>query len=310
MATIKLSNTKKASRSINYAEKRAVVKSGYNCDVDYAKSSFKAVRALYGKETGIQAHLVIQSFKPGEVTPEKANKIGLELAEKIAPNHQVTVYTHDDTEHIHNHIVINSVDIETGKKYQSNRKQMNLVKEMSNKLCLENNLSVINFDKKSDVTYTLPEKALIEKNKTSWKEEIRQVVDYAKENSSNRQEFVEHLNNFGIEFKETAKNVSYLHPDHKKFVRGKKLGNLYDKEALKDVFERQIKRSEERGIDWDQFESKVRKAEFRETERTDSDKTASDRERPQKQYRGAEKDAEYAQKRIQQVRRESDGLEQ
>ncbi|WP_460366053.1 relaxase/mobilization nuclease domain-containing protein, partial [Staphylococcus aureus] len=69
----------------------------------------------------VQAHTVIQSFKPGEVTPEQCNQLGLELAEKIAPNHQVAVYTHADTNHVHNHIVINSIDLETGKKYQSNK---------------------------------------------------------------------------------------------------------------------------------------------------------------------------------------------
>ena len=86
MATTKLGNTKSASRAINYAEKRAEEKSGLNCDIDYAKSSFKQTRALYGKENGVQAHTVIQSFKPGEVTPEQCNQLGLELAEKIAPN--------------------------------------------------------------------------------------------------------------------------------------------------------------------------------------------------------------------------------
>src|SRR5699024_1696775 len=103
MATTKLGNTKSASRAINYAEKRAVVKSGHNLDADYAKSQLKATRALYGKEDGIQAHTIIQSFKPEETTPEQANEIGLELAEKVASNHQVAVYTHADTDHIHNH---------------------------------------------------------------------------------------------------------------------------------------------------------------------------------------------------------------
>ncbi|MBF2777497.1 relaxase/mobilization nuclease domain-containing protein, partial [Staphylococcus haemolyticus] len=108
MATTKLGNTKSASRAINYAEKRAEEKSGLNCDVDYAKSAFKQTRSLYGKEDGVQAHTVIQSFSPGEVTPEQCNQLGLELAEKIAPNHQVAVYTHTDKDHYHNHIVINS----------------------------------------------------------------------------------------------------------------------------------------------------------------------------------------------------------
>ncbi|HDG6709826.1 TPA: relaxase/mobilization nuclease domain-containing protein, partial [Staphylococcus aureus] len=99
MATTKLSATKSTSRAINYAEKRAVEKSGLNCDVDYAKSSFKASRELYGKTDGNQGHVIIQAFKPDEVTPEQCNQLGLELAEKFAPNHQVAVYTHNDTDH-------------------------------------------------------------------------------------------------------------------------------------------------------------------------------------------------------------------
>lgn len=93
-----------------------------NCDIDYAKSSFKATREMYGKTDGNEGHVVIQSFKPNEVTPEQCNQLGLELAEKIAPNHQVAVYTNNDTDHVHNHIVINSIDLETGKKFNNNKK--------------------------------------------------------------------------------------------------------------------------------------------------------------------------------------------
>src|SRR5690625_5958515 len=85
MATIQLGTTKSASKLCNYAEKRAVEKDGHNLDIDYAKSQMKQTRELFPKNDGIQAHHVIQSFKPDEVTPEKANQVGLELAEKLAP---------------------------------------------------------------------------------------------------------------------------------------------------------------------------------------------------------------------------------
>src|SRR5699024_12000206 len=101
------------------AAKKAEQEQRYNLDIDYAKSQMKQTRELFSKYDGIQAHHVIQSFKPDEVTPEKANQVGLELAKKLAPNHEVAVYTHDDTNHVHNHIVINSVNFETGKKYQA-----------------------------------------------------------------------------------------------------------------------------------------------------------------------------------------------
>lgn len=197
MATTKLGNTKSASRAINYAEKRAEEKSGLNCDVDYAKSAFKQTRALYGKEDGVQAHTIIQSFKPGEVTAEQCNQLGLELAEKVAPNHQVAVYTHIDKDHYHNHIVINSVDLETGKKYQSNKKQRDRVKQENDNICREHGLSVPERDT-AKLRYTQAEKALIDKDKYSWKDELREQIEMAKAHTSNLESFSEHLARKGI----------------------------------------------------------------------------------------------------------------
>src|SRR5699024_7586526 len=117
MATIQQGTTGSASQLCNYAEKSAIDEDGYNLDIDYAKSQMRQTREMSSNNDGTQAHHVIQSVKPDEVTPEKANQVGLELAKKLAPNHEVAVYTHDDTNHVHNHIVINSVNFETGKKY-------------------------------------------------------------------------------------------------------------------------------------------------------------------------------------------------
>ncbi|MDN8828751.1 relaxase/mobilization nuclease domain-containing protein, partial [Staphylococcus aureus] len=79
----------------------AVENRGLNCDVDYAKSYFNHTMALYGKVNGVQAHTVIQSFKPGDVTANECYEIGLELAKKIAPDYLVAVYTHTDKDHFH-----------------------------------------------------------------------------------------------------------------------------------------------------------------------------------------------------------------
>ena len=244
MATTKLGNTKSASRAINYAEKRAEEKSCLNCDIDYAKSSFKQTRALYGKENGIQAHTVIQSFKPGEVTPEQCNQLGLELAKKIASNHQVAVYTHTDKEHVHNHIVINSIDLETGRKYQSNKQQRNFVKQANDDICREHGLSVPERDT-AKLRYTQAEKSLIEKDQFSWKDDLREKIEHAKEHTSDFKSFSEQLEKSGIEFKVRGKNVSYKPENVNKWVRGKTLGQDYDKGALEYEFERR-EREEER----------------------------------------------------------------
>ena len=246
MATIKLGNTKVGSQLMNYCEKKATLKNGYNCDHEYAKSQFKATRELFGKNNGIQAHHVIQSFKPGEIDPRQANEIGLELADKIAKGHEVMVYTHTDREHIHNHIVVNSVNFENGYKYQMHGvKAIENVRDISDKLCLEHDLSIVK-EKTAELRYTLAEKHMIEKGKRSWKEEIRQCVDYARENASSYQEFKEVLKNeFEIDLRE-GKYLTYKHPDNNRWrVRGHRLGNAYERGTLENGFERQIERENE-----------------------------------------------------------------
>ena len=255
MATTKLGNTKSASRAINYAEKRAVEKSGLNCDVDYAKSSFKQTRALYGKENGVQAHTVIQSFKPGEVTPGQCNQLGLELAEKIAPNHQVAIYTHTDKEHVHNHIVINSIDLETGRKYQSNKQQRDFIKQTNDDISREHGLSVPERNT-AKLRYTQAEKSLIEKDQYSWKDDLREKIEIAKGHTSDFKSFSEHLEKSGIEFKVRGKNVSYKSENVNKWVRGKTLGEDYDKGALEYEFERR-EREEERESEQEKCRRKV-----------------------------------------------------
>ena len=257
MATTKLSGTKSTARAINYAEKRAVEKSGLNCDVDYAKSSFKATRELYGKTGGNEGHVVIQSFRPGEVDPKQCNQLGLELAEKIAPNHQVTVYTHDDKDHIHNHIVINAVNLETGKKFNNNKKALHDVRRANDEVCKEHGLSVVT-EQNAAVRYTQAEKAVLEKGQSSWKDEIRQAVNFSRSRNNDFESFEEDLGELGIEMKLRGSTVSYKHPDVNKWVRAKKLGTDYELEGLENEFARQIERTETKTIDhsrdWEQFE--------------------------------------------------------
>ncbi|KAA0068223.1 hypothetical protein CIW52_34985 [Mycolicibacterium sp. P9-64] len=248
MATIQLGNTKVANKLISYAEKRAEEREGVNCPADYAKAQFKATRELWGKTDGIQAHHVIQSFKPGEVSPEMANQIGQDLAREIAKGHEAVVYTHTDKDHIHNHIVINAVSFEDGKKYQSSKKDLYNIREVSDRLCLERGLSVVK-EPSAQTRYTLAEKSLLEKGKDSWKDEIRECIDHTKGKAHSLDDLADKLKKeFNIDTKITNKNISFKHPDSERFVRGKKLGLAYEKETLANEFERKIERGQERGI--------------------------------------------------------------
>ena len=260
MATTKISSTKSTSRAINYAEKRAEEKSALNCDIDYAKSSFKATREMYGKTDGNEGHVVIQSFKPNEVTPEQCNQLGLELAEKIAPNHQVAVYTHNDTDHVHNHIVINSIDLETGKKFNNNKKALHDIRQANDEICVSHNLSIP--DKQAQIRYTQAEQNIIDKSendKASWKNQVRMAIEETKEQATDFDDFKQRLETKGVEVaRVTNKTITYLHIEENKKVRGNKLGEDYEKGEIVNAINKQ-KQSQEQpvrkpNVDFAEFE--------------------------------------------------------
>lgn len=254
MATIKLSTTKNANALLKYAEKRAEVSNSLDCDVDYVRNQFKATREIWGKSGGIQAHHVIQSFKPDEVDPQKANEIGLKLAEKLAKGHEVAVYTHTDKDHIHNHIVINAVNYEDGRKFHAHGQEaIDRFRDVSDELCKEHGLSIVE-ERSADVRYTLAEQSLLQKGESSWKDEVRTAIDSSKKQTTSFEEFQERLKDQGVQATLRGKNITYEHLESNKKVRGSKLGLAYEKETILDGFERQVTReraatgSAERGV--------------------------------------------------------------
>ncbi|KRD83832.1 hypothetical protein ASE51_28265 [Bacillus sp. Root147] len=245
MATIKLSTTKNANALLKYAEKRADVSNSLDCDVDYVRNQFKATREIWGKNGGIQAHHVIQSFKPDEVTPHEANEIGLQLAEKLAKGHEVAVYTHTDKNHIHNHIVINAVNYEDGRKFHAHGQEaIDRFREASDELCKEHGLSIVE-ECSAEVRYTLAEQSLLQKGESSWKDEIRTAIDSSKEQAMSFEDFQERLKDQGVQATLRGKNITYEHLESNKKVRGSKLGLAYEKETILDGFERQVTRERE-----------------------------------------------------------------
>ncbi|PFR21466.1 hypothetical protein COK19_21850 [Bacillus cereus] len=248
MATIKLGSTKNANALLRYAEKRSEASCGVNCDVEYVRSQMTATREIWGKNGGVQAHHVVQSFKPGEVTPELANQIGQDLAKEIAKGHEVAVYTHTDKDHIHNHIVINSVNLETGKKYVDNAKNLYFIREQSDKLCEQHDLSVVK-EPSAKQRYHQAEYGLAKRGEVSWKDELRQTIDYVKDRTTNLEDFKKLLQQkFGVEVKERGQHFSFKHPDIGRFVRGKTLGLDYERGTIANEFSRQIESSEERRV--------------------------------------------------------------
>src|SRR5699024_4993778 len=165
----------------------------------------------------------------------------------IAPNHQVAVYTHTDKNHYHNHIVINSIDLDTGNKYQSNKKQRELVKRENDNICHSHGLSVP--EKQRETRYTQAEyeigKEAQKGNKPiPWKEQIRMVIDQTQ--ATSHEELNQDLLQNGMKIERiTDKTITYKHLEEDKKVRGSKLGEKYDKGGVEYGFDGRIKRQKE-----------------------------------------------------------------
>ena len=115
-----------------------------NCDPGFEYQEMMDTKQGIGKLGGRQCYHIIQSFKPGEVTPELALEIAREFAAEYLPEYEVVIGTHVDKKHIHSHLIFNSVNMQTGKKYHvSTREYYCQIRAISDRLCREHGLSVI-----------------------------------------------------------------------------------------------------------------------------------------------------------------------
>ncbi|MFQ9249138.1 MAG: relaxase/mobilization nuclease domain-containing protein [Clostridium paraputrificum] len=216
---------------------------GKDCDPDNVVNDFNMTQELYGKTGGVKYHHIIQSFSPEDnITPEKAHEIGKELAESQFKGFEVFVVTHKDKDHIHNHLVVNSVSFENGLKYNASNKSLWDIKRESNRLCERENLKTLDLEHKAEKRISSAEKRIMDRRQIPWKDELRQIIDIARERTKDLQSFREFLEkNFEIETRVTKNSISYKHPDHGKAIRGRSLGDKYNKEELENEFNGQEK---------------------------------------------------------------------
>ena len=228
---------------------------GKDCDPDNVVNDFNMTQELYGKTGGVKYHHIIQSFSPEDnITPEKAHEIGKELAESQFKEFEVFVVTHKDKDHIHNHLVVNSVSFENGLKYNASNKSLWDIKRESNRLCERESLKTLDLEHKAEKRISSAEKRIMDRGQIPWKDELRQIIDIARERTKDLQSFREFLEkNFEIETRVTKNSISYKHPDHGKAIRGRSLGDRYNKEELENEFngqEKSIFRDGERGTNF------------------------------------------------------------
>lgn len=189
-------------------EQKCYIK-GLNCSEENARDNMMAVKKRYGKVDGILAFHGYQSFAPGEVTPQLAHDIGIELASRMwADRFQVIVATHLDKEHIHNHFVINSVSFVDGKKYNSCKESYRLLRKTSDDICREYGLSVIEKPKSSErVPYHIHEAE--ENNQLTKNNFMKNDIDECILLSISEQDFFSHMQRRGYSFaKQTNVNVN------------------------------------------------------------------------------------------------------
>ena len=209
--------------------------SAYQCNpaiVDqeflFSKRQYASITGRNQKEHDVIAYHLRQSFKPGEITPELANKIGYDLAMSLTKGkHAFIVCTHVDKEHIHSHIVFNSTALDCTRKFRNFLGSSFTVRKISDLLCWENGLSVIENPKPSRGSYGT---WLGEKPPTV-RQQLEHIIDAALADCKDFDSFLAALKTAGIEVKR-GKHLAFKIPGGKKFVRCSSLGEDYSEAAI------------------------------------------------------------------------------
>ena len=225
--------------ALDYAANRdkteqSCFESSYACTLETAFADMRQTKERWHKSGGVQGYHLVQSFAAGEVTPELAHRIAKELADRVlGGRYEYVIGTHLNTDHIHSHIVWNSVSCVDGKKYRSNYKSyVTEIRAVSDELCRKYKLSVIDTENSHHVAKPYAE-WLAEKNgHPTWRTAIRQDVDDAIQQSLTWRQFLTALEGKGYEINLTRKYPVLRPPGKERFARFKTLGKRYTPEAI------------------------------------------------------------------------------
>lgn len=212
--------------------------SSFLCNPNTAHLEFEQTGAECNSKTKVLARHLIQAFLPGEVTPDLAHEIGIQLCKEILKGeYEYVLTTHIDKGHIHNHILFNNVNFKTGKAYQSNKKSYHQIRNISDELCKKYHLSVIDEEyKQFKKLYSTKGKSYKEymefKKGTSWKYKLQVAIDKAILNSNSYDDFLKIMESFNYEIK-FGKYISFKHKNQNRFTRAKTIGPDYTEEEIK-----------------------------------------------------------------------------
>ena len=209
--------------------------SSYGCASETAAREFEWTRRIAEQKgmnpVRIIARHVIQSFEIGEVTPELAHEIGKQFADEIlGGKYEYVLTTHIDKDHVHNHLIFNAVDFVDYHAYKSYKRIYYDMREVSDRLCKENGLSVIPPSQNKGMGYKEYTEA---KRGTSWKQKLKQTIDRLVITAKDYDDFLRLMQETGYEIK-TGKYISFRAEGQERFTRSKTIGENYTEERIKE----------------------------------------------------------------------------
>ena len=209
--------------------------SSYGCASETAAREFEWTRKIAEQKgmnpVRIIARHVIQSFGIGEVTPELAHEIGKQFADEIlGGKYEYVLTTHIDKDHVHNHLIFNAVDFVDYHAYKSYKRIYYDMREISDRLCKENGLSVIPPSQNKGMGYKEYTEA---KRGTSWKQKLKQTIDRLVITAKDYDDFLRLMQEAGYEIK-TGKYISFRAEAQERFTRSKTIGENYTEERIKE----------------------------------------------------------------------------
>lgn len=217
----------------------------HNCvndsDIDAVAEEFQSTRIMLRQDKGIIASHICQSFSPDDnITPEIAHEIGKQMIERCFPDYQVVLATHKDREHIHNHFIINSVNLIDGKKFYENKSTLRLIRKVSDELCYRHNLSVI--EKEDATKYSPLDQATLHaaRQGRSWKFNLVKDLDAALDSCKTKSEFVRFFESKNYEIKFTPQNITFRKVGNKKGIRADTLAKQFGRKYSKSSIEKKL----------------------------------------------------------------------
>ena len=209
--------------------------SSYGCASETAAREFEWTRKIAEQKgmnpVRIISRHVIQSFEIGEVTPELAHEIGKQFADEIlGGKYEYVLTTHIDKDHVHNHLIFNAIDFVDYHAYKSYKKIYYDMREVSDRLCKENGLSVIPPSQNKGMGYKEYTEA---KRGTSWKQKLKQTIDRLVITAKDYDDFLRLMQEAGYEIK-TGKYISFRSEGQELFIRSKTIGENYTEDRIKE----------------------------------------------------------------------------